>query len=263
MSSSSLHKLITMINGRDYPFLKSFPTSYASKVYNLKRLGTEYGGWKIPVNKIEKNSICYCVGAGEDISFDVKLVTNFGCSVHIFDPTPRAENHFKYLENCVSVDMQAVINPFMKSRMKRFYPILKRKQFDKLKFFPYGIWSKSEIRKFYAPLHSEHVSHSITNVQHVEKYFEAKCVTIKEMMHQLGHDKLEILKLDIEGAEYDVIDSILYDDIKIKILCVELHGPQNSCFLDRSEKCIEKLVQAGFTPLFRSDFDFTLMNKKV
>jgi hypothetical protein len=36
----------------------------------LLRLGTTYGGWIIPVDAgLTADSICYCAGAGEDISF--------------------------------------------------------------------------------------------------------------------------------------------------------------------------------------------------
>lgn len=256
-----------MINKGNYPLLKSFPTLCVLEEYNLKRLGTKYGGWEIPVNKIRKDSVCYCVGAGEDISFDVELVVNFGCNVFIVDPTPRAKDHFEYLRNCVLMGTKAVINPPAKRKVKDLYPILTKDQLSKLQFYPYGIWSKSVIKKFYVPKKPSYVSHSIINIQHTEKYFEAKCVTVKEMMQQLGHDRLEILKLDIEGAEYDVINSILHDNIRIKILCVEFHrlpGVQDSYFLDRLEECIRKLVESGFTPLFKSSLvdNFTFINKK-
>ena len=144
------------------------------------------------------------------------------------------------------------------------YPLLNKNQFNKLKFFTHGIWSESGIKRFYAPTNSNYVSHSIINIQHMNEYFEAECITIKEMMRQLGHNKLDILKLDIEGAEYEVIDSILNDDIKIKILCVEfdnLHRPQNSNFLNIGEKYIAKLIKAGFKPIFRSWTDFTFINE--
>ncbi|HML19507.1 MAG TPA: hypothetical protein PKD74_02920, partial [Candidatus Dependentiae bacterium] len=38
------------------------------------RLGSKYGGWVIPDKYITETSLCYCVGAGEDISFDLELI---------------------------------------------------------------------------------------------------------------------------------------------------------------------------------------------
>jgi hypothetical protein len=69
---------------------------------NLLRLGTAYGGWIIPVDAgLTADSICYCVGAGEDISFDCALVERFHCQVRVIEPTPRAVQHFNNLEKAV------------------------------------------------------------------------------------------------------------------------------------------------------------------
>jgi hypothetical protein len=46
-------------------------------------------------------SICYCAGAGEDISFACALVERFRCQVRVIDPTPRAIQHFTNLEKAV------------------------------------------------------------------------------------------------------------------------------------------------------------------
>ncbi|MEP6891423.1 MAG: hypothetical protein ABI955_12095 [Nitrospirota bacterium] len=69
---------------------------------NLLRLGTTYGGWIIPADAgLTADSICYCAGAGEDISFDCALVERFHCQVRVIDPTPRAIQHFTNLEKAV------------------------------------------------------------------------------------------------------------------------------------------------------------------
>jgi hypothetical protein len=68
----------------------------------LLRLGTTYGGWIIPEDAgLTADSICNCVGAGEDVSFDCALVEHFHCQVRIIDPTTRAIQHFHNLEKAV------------------------------------------------------------------------------------------------------------------------------------------------------------------
>lgn len=258
-------ELVKMIEKGNYPYLKSCSAKCDSSRYTLERLGTEYGGWVVPVNKIKENSTCYCVGAGEDISFDVQLISRFGCNVFTFDPTPRAKKHFDYFRDYTLKGEKVEVNPPAKRKIKDFYPVLRKDQFDKLKFFSYGIWSESAIKKFYVPEDPRHVSHSIINIQHTEEYFEARCITIKEAMQQLGHSELGILKVDIEGAEYEVIDTILRDNIRIKIFCVEfdrLCRPQDDHFVERAEKYVGNLVEAGFTPLFRFKNNFTFINER-
>ena len=38
-----------------------------------------------------------------------------------------------------------------------------------------------------------------------------------------GHDSIDLLKIDIEGFEYEVLEDCLEDRIPIKQICVEFH----------------------------------------
>ena len=53
--------------------------------------------------------------------------------------------------------------------------------------------------------------------------FRAAVRSIPSLMKELGHDRLEVLKLDNEGAEYEVLDSCLSEEVSIDTLCVEIH----------------------------------------
>ncbi|MFX0200139.1 MAG: methyltransferase domain-containing protein, partial [Candidatus Hodarchaeota archaeon] len=232
-----------------------------STEFALQKLGTHYGGWVVPVNKIFSDSICYCVGAGEDISFDIELINRFGCEVFIFDPTPRAQAHIKMLEEYTHNGQKMPIN----NSETDFYEIHEG-LLDKIKFFPYGIWSKSEVKKFFAPRNPEHVSNSILNLQKTTKCFEAQCLTINNAMKRLGHEKIDLLKIDIEGAEYEVINSIIKDNIEIGILCVEfdeLNSPSDQNFKERIENSIKRLSEANFVPLFVDGADYTFINADI
>ena len=63
------------------------------KIPHLEKIGTNYGGWISPMDLIKKQSTCYCVGVGEDTSFDLGIIRLFGCQVYAFDPMPRAKLH--------------------------------------------------------------------------------------------------------------------------------------------------------------------------
>ncbi len=66
------------------------------KTNRLIYLGTDYGGWAIDERLIKNNSIIYSFGVGTDISFDMELITRYGCSIFAFDPTPRC---IKWIES--------------------------------------------------------------------------------------------------------------------------------------------------------------------
>src|SRR3546814_13240808 len=79
---------------------------------------------------------------------------------------------------------------------------------------PVGLWSEDATLRFYAPRDPTHVSHSIVNLQETESYFEARCRSIASLMAELGHDRLDLLKVDVEGAEHEVIRSMLASGIR-------------------------------------------------
>ena len=152
---------------------------YLTRSHIMEKLGTVYGGWYIPSDIIRPDWICYSGGAGEDISFDMALHERFQCDVWIFDPTPRAIQYVR----------QKLLGK------------------SGIQYKPVGLWSSRTTLKFYQPRDPAHVSHSTVNLQKTDKYFESECLSLSDLMVTLRHERLDLLKIDIEGAEYAVIDS--------------------------------------------------------
>jgi FkbM family methyltransferase len=203
-------------------------------------IGSDSCGWNIPTAGINKYSVCYLAGAGEDISFDVELSNKFGCEVLIFDPTPRARQHFDKVIAGGEKELLAPRDPSL------------------LHFIPVGIWTKKDVLKFFSPKDPQHVSHSIGNMQKTDNYFEANVDRLQSIMQQNKHRHIDILKLDIEGAEFDVIDSMIADRLDIKIFCVEFHHRQG-LDLKEIQQAIRKLEAAGYYVVSRRhglDFSF-------
>lgn len=196
-----------------------------AKIYSrndLRSFGSKYGSWVIPEALISSESICYCVGCGEDISFDIELIDKIGCDVFAFDPTPRAIEF---------VQKVAGNNP-------------------KYHFYNLGLWDKKDILKFYSPKKIEHVSYSLLNLQKTENYISVEVDNLKNIMDMIGHGKIDLLKIDIEGAEYKVIQSILNEKLNVKVICVEYDecfNPLDKDFKKRIRDSIESLVENGYS----------------
>lgn len=191
------------------------------RVPGIERIGSEYGGWLVPVNRIPQNAVCYLVGVGEDITFDLGLIARFGCEVFAFDPTPRAKRH---------VESHAKDTP-------AFH------------FYNYGLWIKDEVIRFYAHANPASTSFSITNLHQTADFFEAPCRRISSIMRELGHQKLDVLKLDVEGAEYEVLNSILEDRIEAGILFVEydeFHSKRYEGYRERIRASVRQLQSHGY-----------------
>ncbi len=163
----------------------------------LQRLGSDYGGWTVPVALLSDKSMCYCAGVGVDATFDFALIEHFKCNVFSFDPTPKAINYMEKAEYDRS----------------------------KLRFLPIGLWDEDTELRFYSPVNPQETSHSVFDLHGTGKYFTAECRKLSTIMKELGHDHIDLLKLDIEGAWRVVIQNIIDEGIAISILCVELDSP--------------------------------------
>ncbi len=215
----------------------------AIKGVNTLRIGTDYGGWVIPLGLLNADSICYAAGAGEDISFDAGLAQKFGCHVWVIDPTPRAILHFNSMKESITKGERFPANEAVPA-----YAISKE-NLDLMHMVPVGLWDKHEFLKFYAPKNEEHVSHSIVNLQKTENYFEAEVKRLKDLMAENGHNHLDLLKIDIEGAEYTVVDTVLEDKLDVKVMCVEFdefYNPLDKGYLKRINGAISKVKAAGY-----------------
>lgn len=196
---------------------------------DLLRLGSGYGGWTIPAGVLDSNSVCYCVGVGEDATFDFALIERFGCTVHAFDPTPEAHAYI--------AGVGALPEEFV--------------------YHQYGVWSEDTMLRFYVPRNPEvDISHSALNLQKTDRYFEAPVRCVRSIMDELGHDSIDLLKLDIEGAEHAVLDHLVREGIKPRTLCVEFDQP---CSLGNITSQIRMLEHNGYQVATTERWNFTFL----
>lgn len=220
---------------------------------NWIKLGTEYGGWYVPNDYLNENSICYCVGAGEDVSFDIALRNDFNCNVVTIDPTPRSIIHFnEIISNAKNNDSTRILS----SNEQNSHYKISAKTCEKWAFLPYGLWIKNNIQKFYVPKNNSHISHSIVNLQKTDEFFEAKCKTLKTIMKELNHSRIDLLKMDIEGAEHAVIKQILKDKIYPNILLVEFDQP---CKISKMNKTIDLIIKNGYNYCIMDGWNFAFL----
>jgi FkbM family methyltransferase len=183
---------------------------------DLTWFGTDYGGWPIATTGLSSDSICYLAGVGEDISFDLALIARFGCRVHAFDPVPRVADYVR--------DATDGIPEFV--------------------FHSVGLWSEDRTMAFFAPEKPGWVSHTaVGSLRRTPPVLEAIVRSVPSLMRELGHDHLDLLKLSVEGAEHEVLGSLLAEHVAVRQLCVEFTPPQP---LARVRRACEELERHGF-----------------
>src|SRR5581483_7045788 len=61
----------------------------------LRSLGTDYGGYVVPVERIGSDWVCYCVGTGADVSFELELIESRGVEVRSFEAVENLANYVR------------------------------------------------------------------------------------------------------------------------------------------------------------------------
>ena len=172
-------------------------------------------------------------GVGEDISFDIALIGRYGCKVYAFDPTPRA------------IDFIYRIGALLD---------------DSYDFWPVGLWHSNGTQRFYVPENPAFVSHSIVNLKRTQDYFEAKCKTLANLMAELSHDHIDLLKLDIEGAEYGVLFDMLERGLDVGIICVDFDQPYP---FRETITLIRRMKTAGYAVVAIDGWDVTFVRRSL
>lgn len=222
-------KCFSVDRPRSFALARLFPIFFKPhRAASLVRLGGNFAGWRVPSEGLSRDSVCYCVGVGEDVTFDLALIDRFNCQVFSFDPTPKAVT---YMSNVGTS--------------------------PELRFLPVGVAGSNREARFFSPRNPSHASFSMLNLQHTQDSILAPVRTLKTLMVELGHDTIDLLKLDIEGAEYEVLDSLHRYAIYPSILCVEFDQP-HSVF--DTWRAIRRLHRAGYETVSVDGFNFTFVH---
>lgn len=223
----------------------------------MEKFGTDYGGWWIPKNiSLNENSIIYSGGAGEDISFDLKLQDKYNCWVVIIDPTKRAIKHYEEVKKFYNNNNFKFTGNIQKDYIQNIKNL--NIDFNKIIFLDMGLYNKKDLLKFYKQDNSNYVSQSLEINMFGNNYDVVKVDTIKNIMNQLNHNNIDLLKLDIEGSECDVLDKMLDDNILPKYLCIEFDLLlKNKDFNKKTEKIGQRLQSFGYKILKNDNLNIT------
>ena len=109
--------------------------------------------------------------------------------------------------------------------------------------------------RFYEPKDRRHVSHS--TIQHGEvddaRPHEWQVRRLETIMQELGHDHIEVLKMDIEGGEYAVIESLCRGAVRPTQILVEFHHHFPGITRRQSLDAVEALRAIGYSIFSISD----------
>lgn len=181
--------------------------------------GTDYGGWVYDSTGLSSDSIVYSVGLGEDTSWDEGIIKRFGLNVWGFDPTPKS---IQYVTN----------NP--------------RLAIPNFCFTSEAIGTEKRRMHFTKPKNPHFVSMRQGIHSDAGEVIEVQVNKLENWLNHFQHVHIDILKLDIEGTEYDVLEDWIHREyFPFNQLLVEFHHQ----FLKdnkRHQRVLQGLLLNGF-----------------
>jgi FkbM family methyltransferase len=230
----------------------------------MKKFGTDYGGFYYPSNLecLNKDSIIYCVGVGEDISHDIMLSHKLDSQIFLFDPTPRAIEHVSYIKGLFENKAKLVNNKRYGGGDPGYLNLLMKHKInsDNIHMFNFGLYTEDTSLKFYKPSNVEYVSHSVVHGMKSNNYINVEVKKLKTIMNELNHTNIDLLKIDIEGCECEVLEQMIKEKIFPKYLSVDFDlGWTGERIRDR-KKCIATinlLKENGYKLLHENGPDYS------
>ena len=174
-------------------------------------------------------------------------------------------------ENSVMVDLGAYMGDFSKAIAEK-YPYLKlilveanpglikelKSTFaknDNVEILNVAVGAKPQVRtKFYLSKNpaASSIYKSFSELegggQKRKGVIGVKMIPLKDVFSLFGLRKISLLKMDLEGAEWDILDKFSKADFKrIDQISVEFHDFNDSSLRKRTEKCIKRLKSLGYS----------------
>jgi FkbM family methyltransferase len=205
-----VHRMLRALRGRD---LWQGPEIRCETLW----LGNPGAQWCVCPAGLSAQSVVYSAGVGEEISFDLALIGRFGVWVHSFDPTPRS---------IAWVRQQVLPERFV--------------------FHPHGIAGLDGTCRFNPPENALHVSHTLLKRPGSGPAIDLPVCRLATILRTLGHSQIDLLKMDIEGAEYGVLADLVSGPIPVKQLLVEFHHRWPQVGVEKTKHAIRMLQQAGY-----------------
>jgi FkbM family methyltransferase len=175
------------------------------------------------------NTVCYSGGVGKDITFETEIAEKYNCEVYLFDPSPTG------IETA------------------------KNNQKKNLKFYPIGLAGNDGVINFSTPDDMNEGSYRVPIESSNILQFE--CKKLSNIMKSNNHYLVELVKLDIEGFEYEVVKDLMNSNLKINQICLEYHHFFKNISILKTIKSILLLRKNGYILHHKIGMDYSFVHK--
>lgn len=173
----------------------------------------------------------------------------------MIDPTARAQQHYYELEHKI---------PFTGNIQPSYQSVVDNTRYDisKMTFINYGLWDEKTSLRFYKQANEEYVSQSLIQGMFGISFDIVPVNTIQGIMTEYGHTHIDLLKLDIEGAECKVLNNMLDCHIYPTYVLIEfdlyLKGKDSH---NETLHTIQRLQASGYKILYNESMNITFVRE--
>lgn len=191
-------------------------------------LGSSYGGWYVATELVPASPRILSLGIGTDLTFDRIMIDRFGASVVGCDPTPVAAQTVSHSGLAApSYDFMPVAISDFDGR-GTFEPVLEGTR-------PSGCYRLTRAR-------DGGDAALLVDVR-----------SIDSLIRQRFPQGMDVLKMDIEGAEYEVLPALLAAGARPSQILVEFHHRFPGRGIGATLNAVQALRQSGYSLVRLSD----------
>lgn len=213
---------------------RMFDRLFCAHGVSVARVGGE-SAWFILAGRMRAGANILSGGAGNDISFEVELAVKYGCRVAIFDPSPTGAATFQKL------------SPVPSGLMCHLH----------------GLAGATTDVVFSAPKDPVEGSFTTASGEGLLDKVTFKCLSPKDALRVAGFDGLELLKLDIEGFEYEFLRAAMRDGLRPAQIAVEFHHFFKEVSICRTLGMIRLLRRHGYRLVHKNRYDYLFVQEGV
>lgn len=186
--------------------------------------------WGIERGSLNANSFIVSAGVGQAITFEQDIIARYDAKIVLFDPSPTGVKTITNLPDKKNIE-----------------------------FHPVGLAGKSGDLQFGLPDLADEGSFRKGVAGDALSF---PCLSLSDVMSANGRKHIDLLKIDVEGFEYEILQSVFDDNLDIRQICLEIHHNRvitiDQTILDAA-RLIFRLFMAGYRVIYNKNMDFTFV----